>query len=162
MSLRSCILLVILLFQSGCSQYSDGLVGDFLESSKCPANGCANQAASENYISLTTSTNSVNTSGSNPVTFGGDCQASTYPSNVINTTVVYQSSGAPVTAAVSSNTGNSVTPACRKGRFDVTIDTSAMPAGNVYTVKFELVAYDANNVAHRNAASGFKTVTIRK
>ncbi|MBK9322482.1 MAG: hypothetical protein IPM97_05940 [Bdellovibrionaceae bacterium] len=162
MCLGRCFLLTILLFQFGCSQYSDGLVGDYQESSKCPPNGCANQAASENYISLTTSTTSVNVSGSNPVTLGGDCQASTYPSNVISATVVNQASGAPVSAAVSSNTGNSATPACRKGRFDLTLDTSAMPSGAVYAVKLELIAYDANNVAHKNTASGNKTITIRK
>jgi hypothetical protein len=104
----------------------------------------------------------LNVTGTNPVTIGGDCSVSTFPNNVINTTVTYQTSGAPVAAAVVSNTGGSAAPACRKGRFEVTVDTRNLPAGNVYNVKLELVALDATNGAHRNAAAGYKVVTLRK
>lgn len=159
-----CKVTILLAFCSlaACNQYSDGLVGDFQETSKCPANGCANQNANENYISLDTKTSVINVTGGNPITIGGDCYASTFPTNTITATVTYQTSGAPVAAAVSSNTGSSQTPACRKGRFEVTIDTRNLPASNVYSVRLELVAYDANNTPHRNAASGFKTITLRK
>ncbi|MBC7370541.1 MAG: hypothetical protein H7326_03190 [Bdellovibrionaceae bacterium] len=155
-------LIALSLQLAACNQYSDGLVGDYQETSKCPANGCANAAASENYISMASSTSSLSVVGANPVTLGGDCNTSTYPTNVINATVTYQTSGAPVTAAVSSNNGASATPACKKGRFDVTVDTRNLPAGNVYTLKLELVAFDTANAPHRNTASGVKTVTIRK
>jgi hypothetical protein len=147
---------------TACNQYSDGLVGDYVETSKCPANGCANQAASDNYLSLSSNTTSVVANG-NTVTIGGDCYASTFPNNVINATVT-TSSGAPVSVPVSSNTSASGTPACRKGRFDVTVATDAryMAANNVYTLKLQLVAYDAANTTHTNLVSGIKNVTIRK
>jgi hypothetical protein len=147
---------------TACNQYSDGLMGDYLTTSKCPANGCASAAASENYISLSSTTSSLNVVGAAPVTVGGDCNVSTYPTNTITAALTYQTSGAPVAVGFSSNAADSMTPACRKGRFEVSVDTRNLPAGNVYTLRLNLVAYDASNVAHVNAASGVKTVTIRK
>ena len=147
---------------SACNQYSDGLIGDFQEASKCPANGCATAAASENFISMNSSVSNLSIVGANPVTVGGDCNVSTYPTNTINATITYQTSGAPVTAAVSSNNAVSTTPVCKKGRFDVTVDTRNLPAGNVFNLKLELVAFDAANKPHRNTASGVKNITLRK
>jgi len=153
---------------AACTQYSDGgLVGDYQSSSLCPASGCADATASENYLSLTSNTSSVNittnSSGvSNPVTIGGDCYASLYPSNSITGSVVIQTSNAPVTASILSNSAATTTPTCHNGRWEVSIDTRNIPAGNVYTVKLQLIAYDAAGASHVNTASAVKTVTLRK
>jgi hypothetical protein len=84
-----------LLTLSGCNQYSEnGLMGDYVAASKCPANGCANQAADANYISLKSSVSAITmNSNENRAEFSGDCYPSTYPQNIINVTVK-QSTGA--------------------------------------------------------------------
>ncbi len=134
-----------------------GLVGDYQSSSKCPANGCANQAASANTIKLSTTGNIVSlypASTDTKVEVSGDCYASTYPSNKINVSIVTQNGNAPVSAGVYSATGTSTIPVCRNGKFDVVIDIRNLSLSTIYTVKLELVAYDSTGALVTNAGGG--------
>lgn len=156
--LKSLLWVGLLASLSGCSEYSDGgLVGDYQDTSKCPANGCANMAASANHLKLTNGGSAVTlypAASDTKVEVSGDCYASTYPSNKINVTVVTQSGNSPMTAPAYSATGSSTTPACRKGKFDVVVDIRNLAANTIYTLKLELVAYDQNNVPQTNAGGG--------
>lgn len=148
---------------SACNQYSDSLIGDYQESSKCPANGCANQEANVNLLKLTNSSSAVSiypTATDTKVEISGDCHVSTYPSNKINVTVVTQTGSTPVTAPVYSVTGSSTQPACRKGKFDFFIDIRGLAKSTIYTVKVELVAYDANNTPITNAGGGYLYLSL--
>lgn len=141
-----------------CNQTPSTLAGDYVEMSKCPANGCANQAASANLLKLTNSSSSVSvypTSTDTKVEFSGDCHVSTYASNKINVTVAKQTGNVPMTAPVYSATGTSTQPACRKGKFDFIVDIRSLPVSTIYTVKIELIAYDANNAPVTNAGGGY-------
>jgi len=156
--LKSAVLLAGFFALTACNQYSDSLIGEYQDTSKCPANGCANQAASAGLLKLTNSSSSISiypAAGDTKVEISGDCHASTYPTNKINVTVVTQNGNSPMTAPAYSATGSSTQPACRKGKFDVAVDIRNLPAGAVYTVKMELVAYDASNVAYTNAGGGY-------
>jgi hypothetical protein len=141
---------------TGCNQYSDGgLVGNYQDTSKCPANGCANQAASANVLKLSTTGNAVSlfpAATDTKVEIGGDCYASTYPNNKINVTVVTQNGNTPVVAPVYSASAD--TPACRKGKYDVVVDITKLGLGAIYTVKLELVAYDSAGASVTNAGGG--------
>lgn len=145
-------------FFVACNQYSDGgLVGDYQDSSKCPANGCANQAASANLLKMNTTGNAVSlypAASDTKVEISGDCYASTFPSNKINVSVVTQNGNAPMTAPTYSATGASTQPACRKGRFEVVVDIRNLAASQIYTVKMELVAYDATGASYTNTGGG--------
>jgi hypothetical protein len=142
----------------GCNQYSDGgLVGDYQDTSKCPANGCANQAANANALKLSTVGNAVSlypVSTDTKVEISGDCYASTYPSNKINVAVVTQNGNTPVGAAIYSVTGSSTIPMCRKGKYDVVVDIRNLALGSIYTVKLELVAYDSTGALVSNSGGG--------
>jgi hypothetical protein len=143
---------------TACNQYSDSLMGEYQNTSKCPANGCANQAASANSLKLSNSSSAVTlypASTDTKVEISGDCSFSTYPSNKINVSVVTQTGNTPMNAPAYSVTGSSTQPACRKGKFDVMLDIRSLPASTIYTVKMELVAYDASNVPYTNAAGGY-------
>ena len=143
---------------TACNQYSDSLMGDYVENSKCPANGCANQAANATGLKLTNSGSAVSlypTATDTKVEISGDCAYSTYPSNKINVTVVKQTGNTPMTAPAYSVTGSSTQPACRKGKFDVAVDIRNLPTAAIYTVKLELIAYDTNNSPVTNAAGGY-------
>jgi hypothetical protein len=148
---------------AGCNQYSDsGLIGDFVTASKCPANGCADQAPDANYISLKTALPSISALPSeNRVEIGGDCYPSTYPQNQINVTVT-QSTGAVMTAPAVNTSTAAVAPTCKNGHFNVVIGTAALPTGFVYNVRLELVGIDSNGARHTNVAGGNATVSLRK
>lgn len=156
---NSLLLVVGCALLSACNQYSDGgLVGDYQDTSKCPANGCANQAASANVLKLSTTGNAVSlypAATDSKVEISGDCYASTYPNNRINVTVVTQTGNAPIAAPTYSVTGASTTPACRKGKFGVAIDIRNLALGGIYTVKLELVAYDNAGTPFTNAGGGY-------
>lgn len=143
---------------TSCSQYSDSLMGEYQDTSKCPANGCTNQAASANLLKLSNGGSSVSlypTAADTKIEVSGDCHASTFPSNKINVTVVTQNGNTPVSAPAYSATGSTTQPACRKGKYDVVVDIRNLAASTIYTLKLELVAYDSNNVAHTNAGGGY-------
>jgi hypothetical protein len=143
---------------TACSQYSDGgLVGDYQDTAKCPANGCANQAANANALKLSTVGNVVSlypAATDTKVEISGDCYASTYPSNKINVSVVTQNGNVPVSAGVYSVTGSSTLPACRKGKYDVMIDIRNLSLNTIYTVKLEIVAYDSVGTPVLNNGGG--------
>ncbi|WP_413291555.1 hypothetical protein [Bdellovibrio sp. HCB337] len=157
--LNSLLLVAGCALLSACNQYSEGgLVGDYEDTSKCPANGCASQAASANLLKLTTTGNTVSlypAATDTKVEVSGDCHASTYPNNRINVTVVTQNGNTPVAAPTYSVTGSSVTPACRKGKFGVAIDIRNLAVSSIYTVKLELVAYDSAGAPVTNAGGGY-------
>jgi len=144
---------------TACNQYSNGgLVGDYQDTSKCPANGCANQAASANVLKMSTTGNLVSlypTAADTKVEISGDCYASTYPSNKILVSVVTQNGNTPIAAPVYSATGSSTTPMCRNGKYDVVVDIRNLAVGAIYTVKLELVAYDTAGAPYTNAGGGF-------
>lgn len=151
-------LMLGLLSLSACNNYSDSLIGEYQDTSKCPANGCANQAASANLLKLTNSSSSVSiypAATDTKVEISGDCHVSTYPTNKINVTVVTQTGNTPVTAPAYSATGTSTQPACRKGKFDFMIDIRNLAVSKIYTVKIELLAYDENNSPVTNAGGGY-------
>lgn len=156
--LKSWLLLGLLTALSACSQYSDGgLIGDYQDTSKCPANGCANIAASANHLKLSNGGSSVTlypAATDTKVEVSGDCHPSTYPSNKINVSVVTQNGNSPVNAPAYSATGSSTTPACYKGRFNILVDIRNLARSTIYTLKLELVAYDENNVPHTNSGGG--------
>lgn len=162
--LRQPILILGLSSLVACNQYSDGgLVGDYQDSSKCPANGCANQVASANALKLATTGNVVSlypTAADTKVEISGDCYASTYPSNKINVTVATQNGNTPVTAAVYSATGASTVPACRKGKYNVVLDIRNLALAKIYTVKLEMVAYDSAGTAVTNAGGGYLYLSL--
>jgi hypothetical protein len=148
---------------SGCGQYSDGgLVGDYVAASKCPANGCADQAADANYISLKAGTTSlVVPSTSNRADISGDCYPSTYPQNLINVTVT-QTTGTAFPVEVIAASAATPAASCNHGRFNVVLSTASLPANAAYTVRLELVGIEANGARHTNAAGGNATITLRK
>ncbi len=161
MSLKSLLISCLALGSvalTACNQYpNNSLMGDYIETSKCPANGCANQAASATGLKMTNSGSAVSlypTAADTKVEISGDCAYSTYPSNKINVTVVKQTGNAPMSAPAYSVNGSSTQPACRKGKFDVAIDIRGLPTAAIYTVKLELIAYDTNNNPVTNAAGG--------
>lgn len=148
---------------AACSQYSDGLLGDYQETSKCPANGCANQAASANELKLTYGGSAVSifpAQTDDRIEISGECHVSTYPSNKINVTVVTQNGNVPVNAPAYSVTGSSTQPACRKGKFGFALDIRGMGLSAIYTVKMELVAYDAGNNPVTNPGGGILTLNL--
>jgi hypothetical protein len=152
---NSLIAVSLLAIIAACSQTSSGLVGDYQAYSKCPANGCASQTASENYLSITSPTSTINLGGSNnPFTIGGECYASLYPNNYIAVT-------APSGSVGVSNKGSDVTVRCYNGRFEVTISGASMAAGS-NAVKLQLIAVDAAGATHVNSSTGVKTVTVIK
>jgi hypothetical protein len=156
--LKSLVILGFFAF-TACSQYSDGgLVGDYQETSKCPANGCANQAPSPNALKISTIGNLVSLypkSTDTKVEISGDCYASTYSSNKINVSVVTQNGNTPVSAGVFSATGSSTIPACRKGKYDVVVDIRNLSLSTIYTLKVELIAYDTTGAPVSNAGGGY-------
>lgn len=156
---NSLLLVAGWLLLSACNQYSDGdLVGDYQDTSKCPANGCANQAASANVLKISTTGNTVSlypAATDSKVEISGDCYTSTYPSNKINVTVVTQNGNVPMAAAAYSVTGASTVPACRKGKYGVALDIRKLALGGIYTVKLELVAYDSAGTPFTNAGGGY-------
>jgi hypothetical protein len=163
MSMKPLFNLLLVLASSAlmtaCNQYSNGgLVGDYQDTSKCPANGCANQAASANVLKMSTTGNLVSlypASTDTKVEVSGDCYPSTYPSNKILVSVVTQNGNTPIAANVYSATGASTTPMCRNGKYDVVVDIRNLALSAIYTVKLELVAYDTAGVPHTNAGGGF-------
>lgn len=156
---NSLMVLVSSALLTACNQYSDGgLVGDYQDTSKCPANGCANQAASANVLKMSTVGNVVSlypAAADTKVEISGDCYASTYPSNKINVSVVTQNGNTPISVAAYSATGSSTQASCRKGKYDVVLDIRNLAVSNIYTVKLELVAFDSAGSPYTNAGGGF-------
>lgn len=156
--LKSLTLMAGFAVLAACNQTPSSLLGEYQETSKCPANGCANQAASANLLKLTNTGSSVSlypAATDTKVEISGDCHASTYPNNKINVTVVTQTGNTPVNAPAYSATGTTTQPACRKGKYDVVIDIRNLAANAIYTVKLELIAYDSSNTPFTNAAGGY-------
>jgi hypothetical protein len=157
------LLLAGLFLLAGCGGYSDGgLVGDYVAASKCPANGCAEQVADANYISLKAGTSSIVVpTTSNRVDISGDCYASMYPQNLINVSVS-QTTGAAVPVEVISANSATPAPTCKRGRFNLVLSTAALPANAAYTVRLEMVGIDTAGARHTNAAGGNASITLRK
>lgn len=161
MSMLTSLLAVLSL--SGCSSYSEnGLVGDYVAASKCPANGCANQAPDANYISLKAATTSIIVqSYESRAEIAGDCYPSTYPTNQIMVTTL-QNSVTPVDSIVFNTSRDQAAPYCKNGRFNFMLNTANFAPGFTYSVKLELVGIDANGGRHTNAAGGRANISIRK
>lgn len=147
---------------TGCSQYSDnGLVGDYVVASKCPANGCADQAADPNYISLRASTTSISTTaGGDRVDISGDCYPSIYPQNLINITVT-QNTGAVIPVETFSVDPVAGAPHCKSGHFQLSLATSGLPLNSTFTVRLSLIGIENTGVQHSNVANGMATVSLR-
>lgn len=144
---------------SACNQYSDGgLVGDYQDTSKCPANGCANQAANANALRLTTTGNAVSlypAATDEKLEISGDCHPSTYPSNRINVTVTTQTGNAPVTVPVYNLSGiSSAQPFCNKGKYNLALDIRNLAKSTIYSVQLELVAFDSLGTPYTSAGGG--------
>jgi hypothetical protein len=147
---------------TGCNSYSENsLVGDFVSASKCPANGCANQAADQNYISIKVASTLIQVQANeNRTEVAGDCYPSTFPQNQIVVTTL-QNSVTPVLSAVINTSTVEATPFCKNGRFSFVMGTGHLPAGT-YNVKLELVGIDAAGARYTNAAGGRATFSLRK
>jgi hypothetical protein len=157
------LLSVFLFTLSGCGHYSDnGLIGDYVVASKCPANGCANQVADPNYISLKAGVTSIVASpSSDRVDISGDCYPSTYPQNAINVKVT-QNTGAVIPVEAASADPVLPAPNCKNGRFDISLAVGPLPANSAFTVRLELVGIESNGASHTNAAGGYANITLRK
>lgn len=148
---------------TACSQYSDSMFGDYQDTSKCPANGCANKAASASLIKLTNGGSTVTLypgSADTKVEVSGTCAYSTYPTNKINVTVVTQSGSTPVSAPAYAGNSATTQPSCVKGKFDIVVDIRNLAVSAIYTLKLELVAYDSANTAYTNAGGGYLYLNI--
>ena len=172
MRIQSLKHLILLPFMAGalsaCQVGGDPLAGDKVFESMCPDSGCADATPDQQQLMIkgpgVTSMQSKAASGE-WVEFGGDCYASTYPSNFIRVTLFHQN-GNPILLTTGSTlfsvTQADVTPRCRQGRFHFVIEGSRMPAGASYRVEAQIVGLDAQGVEFTNTSTGKFTVTVNR
>ncbi len=148
------------LILSACQNYSENsLAGDKASLVKCPANGCASALADSNELSISWAGKStiVTSIGDKSVQLGGDCYPSTYPNNRIDVQVRNSATNQTVNAIpYSPSLISATTIQCEKGRYNILLDTSALPTNNVYRVSLTLVGIE-NGIEH---AGGINSATL--
>ncbi len=172
-SLRHILFLVFFIpFMISCSSSSDGgFLGDKLSSVGCPNGGCANLAASEQGILMTSNVpGSVNHSnpGNARFEFSGDCAPSTYPYNHISVQVYNGCSGISGTprgdVPVFSVLGADTFPHCERGKFSLGMSTVNLGFGQ-YTVVASLMAGNnpdrASHTYRNDTAAKFSFCYVR-
>ncbi|MBX3039826.1 MAG: hypothetical protein KF789_03830 [Bdellovibrionaceae bacterium] len=161
-------------FLFGCSPTGVPLASDQILESMCPESGCADATPDANQLTVKgPGTTNIQSKILGPaaaptdfVEFGGDCYASTYPSNRIEVSVTR--SGTPISLNVGTDVVSifeaDTTPRCIQGRYSVGIRGTKLPSGTSssisYQVKFEIVGIDADGVPHRNSNTGLFTVSV--
>jgi hypothetical protein len=147
-SMRFMSLLAMALVLSSCQNFSEnGLLTNLSSYVKCPANGCADATPNENEMAVAyVGARPLMSPGSDvSIQIGGDCYASTFPTNQITVAVLNQNNTARMATVMAVN--GSVLR-CVNGRYNVAIDTSNLPAPGIYKVRLQLVAYDAGNMSY--------------
>ncbi len=136
------ILLALGLFISSCQSYSEnGFMSDYSSLVKCPANGCADQTPSEHEMTVSYAGPTIQSpSGDQSIQIGGDCYASTFPSNTIIPTAVNQSGQALTNVTFAAVNGQTLQ--CVGGRYNVMINATNLAAPGNYRIRFQLVASD--------------------
>lgn len=143
-----------------CQNYSDNsLAGDLAETSTCPSGGCANTEANPLNLSLSAAgsitLSAPSTAGA--ISIGGDCNASTYPSNKLRISLKANSTDYTAnTIFLAANSEGQLF--CKKGRFDLIVrppndGLTGLPAKLNYQLKVEIIGVDNTGKEWTNSAS---------
>ncbi len=148
------------LILSACQNYSENsLAGDKASLVKCPANGCASALADSNELSISWAGKStiISSGADRSVQLGGDCYPSTYQKNRIDVQVRNSATNQTVNAIpYSPSLTSATTIQCEKGRYNISLDTSALPINNVYRVSLTLVGIENGT----DRAGGINSATL--
>lgn len=159
------------LLLSACSQTGSSLAGDYTATSKCPPNGCASLDPDPTQLTISNGGKTIfymtpaTVSGVivDQVQLGGDCYASSYPSNRIEVTVF--SAGQEVLIQpgdiIATIAGaNLYVPKCVNGRFGFSINGLRMPGGNTYKVQMKLIGIASSGAEASTSGGNILAVSV--